>query len=192
MAAATPATRGGESVLESVREPHVGSEEVFRGFPGLLVGFPEFGVHVVFEEVSYLADGGVDVDAGDRVFAAERDDVGGAVVCRFQVELVVDGRAGVGVSLDFEVVVFVPNTVADDGIGVAERFLVGLVGLRGGETGVPLDVAVTVVAVVFAGYRRGYNPDTLVGPIVTTAGDIFGVAFLLLAVRTVLYAAGVG
>lgn len=49
-----------------------------------------------------------------------------------------------------------------------------------------------VVAVVFAGYRRGYNPDTLVGPIVTTAGDIFGVAFLLFAVRAVLFAAGVG
>jgi len=47
-------------------------------------------------------------------------------------------------------------------------------------------LAVCVVAVVFAGYRRGYNPDPLVGPIVTTAGDVFGVAFLLLAVRLVL------
>jgi mgtE-like transporter len=55
-----------------------------------------------------------------------------------------------------------------------------------------LVLSVTVVAVVFAGYRRGYNPDTLVGPVVTTAGDVFGVAFLLLAVRTVLFAAGVG
>ena len=53
-------------------------------------------------------------------------------------------------------------------------------------------LSVTVVAVVFAGYRRGYNPDTLVGPIVTTAGDVFGVAFLLFAVRTVLYLTGVG
>jgi mgtE-like transporter len=53
-------------------------------------------------------------------------------------------------------------------------------------------LSVTVVAVVFAGYRRGYNPDTLVGPIVTTAGDVFGVAFLLFAVRVVLFAAGVG
>jgi len=44
--------------------------------------------------------------------------------------------------------------------------------------------------VVFAGYRRGYNPDTLVGPIVTTAGDVFGVAFLLLAVRVVLLVGG--
>jgi len=43
-----------------------------------------------------------------------------------------------------------------------------------------------VLVVVFAGYRRGYNPDTLVGPIVTTAGDVFGVSFLFLAVRIVL------
>src|SRR6056297_3531654 len=43
-----------------------------------------------------------------------------------------------------------------------------------------------VVTVVFVGYRRGRNPDTLVGPIVTTTGDVFGLAFLLLAVRIVL------
>jgi mgtE-like transporter len=53
-------------------------------------------------------------------------------------------------------------------------------------------LSATVVAVVFAGYRRGYNPDPLVGPIVTTAGDVFGVAFLFIAVRTVLLAAGAG
>ena len=53
-------------------------------------------------------------------------------------------------------------------------------------------LSATVVAVVFAGYRRGCNPDPLVGPIVTTAGDVFGVAFLLLAVRAVVFAAGVG
>jgi mgtE-like transporter len=53
-----------------------------------------------------------------------------------------------------------------------------------------ISLSISVVIVVFAGYRRGYNPDTLVGPIVTTAGDIFGVAFLLLAVRTVLFVAG--
>jgi mgtE-like transporter len=43
-----------------------------------------------------------------------------------------------------------------------------------------------VVVVVFAGYRRGRDPDTLVGPVVTTTGDVVGVAFLLLAVRVVL------
>ncbi|WP_435177266.1 magnesium transporter [Halorussus sp. AFM4] len=55
-------------------------------------------------------------------------------------------------------------------------------------SGVALTVA--VVSVVFAGFRRGYNPDTLVGPLVTTTGDVFGVAFLLLAVRFVLALGG--
>lgn len=50
----------------------------------------------------------------------------------------------------------------------------------------------TQFVAVFVGFRRGYNPDTLVGPVVTTAGDVFGVAFLLLAVRTVLLVAGGG
>jgi len=66
--------------------------------------------------------------------------------------------------------------------------LVGIALLAGLLSGVALSL--TVVGVVFAGYRRGYNPDTLVGPIVTTAGDVFGVAFLLLAVRVVLRLGG--
>jgi len=52
-------------------------------------------------------------------------------------------------------------------------------------------LTVVVVTVVFAGYRRGQDPDTLVGPIVTTTGDVFGMLFLLVAVRTVL-ALGLG
>jgi mgtE-like transporter len=70
------------------------------------------------------------------------------------------------------------------------RVLLAVALLAGLLSGIALSV--TVVTVVFAGFRRGYNPDPLVGPIVTTAGDVFGVAFLLLAVRTVLFAAGVG
>ncbi|SDL94288.1 mgtE-like transporter [Halogranum gelatinilyticum] len=53
-------------------------------------------------------------------------------------------------------------------------------------------LTVVVVTVVFAGYRRGYNPDTLVGPVVTTTGDVFGILFLLIAVRTVLAVSGGG
>ncbi|MFB9826231.1 magnesium transporter [Halobaculum roseum] len=50
-----------------------------------------------------------------------------------------------------------------------------------------------VLLVVFAGYRRGYNPDTFVGPVVTTTGDVAGVFFLLIAARAVLaLAAAVG
>lgn len=58
--------------------------------------------------------------------------------------------------------------------------LVGVALVAGLLSGVAL--ASTVVVAVFAGYRRGYNPDTLVGPLVTTAGDVFGLTFLLLAV----------
>lgn len=50
----------------------------------------------------------------------------------------------------------------------------------------------TVLVVVFAGYRRGRDPDTLVGPVVTTAGDVFGLSFLLLATRIVLALGGGG
>lgn len=47
-------------------------------------------------------------------------------------------------------------------------------------------LTIIVVAAVFAGYRRGLNPDTLVGPVVTTTGDVFGMAALLAAVRLVV------
>lgn len=47
-----------------------------------------------------------------------------------------------------------------------------------------------VVGVVFVGYRRGINPDTLAGPVVTTVGDIVGIASVLLAVRVVLAVGG--
>ncbi len=74
------------------------------------------------------------------------------------------------------------QAVAPPGILVGIALLAGL--LSG------LVLSGTVVLVIFAGFRRGYNPDPLVGPIVTTAGDVFGVAFLLLAVRAVLLVAG--
>jgi len=51
-------------------------------------------------------------------------------------------------------------------------------------------LATTVVVVVFAGFRRGFNPDTLVGPLVTTAGDVFGMAALLIAARLVIWGVG--
>ncbi|GGL46075.1 magnesium transporter [Halocalculus aciditolerans] len=62
--------------------------------------------------------------------------------------------------------------------------LVGIAFLAGFLSGIALTAAVLVVVIV--GFRRGYNPDTLVGPLVTTTGDVFGVAFLLLSVRVVL------
>jgi len=49
-----------------------------------------------------------------------------------------------------------------------------------------LALTVTILAVVFVGYRRGMNPDDLVGPAMTTAGDVFGMAALFLATRVAL------
>lgn len=62
--------------------------------------------------------------------------------------------------------------------------LAAIAALAGLFSGVALTAA--VVGVAFVGFRRGMNPDTLVGPVVTTTGDVFGIAFLLLAVRIVL------
>ncbi|MWV66002.1 hypothetical protein GRS48_14410 [Halorubrum sp. JWXQ-INN 858] len=42
-----------------------------------------------------------------------------------------------------------------------------------------------LLLLIFAGYQRGYDPDNLVGPIVTTLGDVFGMVFLFMAVFVV-------
>lgn len=39
-----------------------------------------------------------------------------------------------------------------------------------------------LIVLLFVGYRHDLNPDVLTGPIVTTAGDIFGVLFIYIAV----------
>jgi mgtE-like transporter len=39
-----------------------------------------------------------------------------------------------------------------------------------------------LLGLLFAGFKRGYDPDNLVGPIVTTLGDIFGMVFLFFSV----------
>lgn len=44
----------------------------------------------------------------------------------------------------------------------------------------------TILGVVFVGYRRGMNPDDLVGPAMTTAGDIFGMLSLYIATQLAL------
>jgi len=61
--------------------------------------------------------------------------------------------------------------------------LVWIALIAGFLSGVALVVVVLVV--MFLGFRRGIDPDTLVGPLVTTTGDVVGIAFLLFAVRLV-------
>jgi mgtE-like transporter len=80
------------------------------------------------------------------------------------------------------------TALGDDVAGVGTLVAVSLVaGLLSG-----IALTVVVVVVVFAGYRRGRDPDTLVGPVVTTTGDVVGIASLLVAVRVVLALGGGG
>ncbi len=74
-------------------------------------------------------------------------------------------------------------TVLEQPVAALETLLV--VAFVGGLlAGVVLTVV--VVGVVLVGYRRGLNPDDLVGPTVTTAGDVFGLLALLVAARVAL------
>ncbi|MFP4174773.1 MAG: magnesium transporter [Halobacteriales archaeon] len=61
--------------------------------------------------------------------------------------------------------------------------LVGVTLVAGLLTSVVMIVGLLVL--VFGGYKRGIDPDNLVGPVVTTLGDMFGVVFLYAGVVVV-------
>lgn len=61
--------------------------------------------------------------------------------------------------------------------------LVGITLVAGALTSVVMIIGLLVI--VFGGYNRGVDPDNLVGPIVTTLGDMFGVVFLYVGVLVV-------
>lgn len=68
---------------------------------------------------------------------------------------------------------------------VASPLVLAFIAVVGGVlAGIALTVVIVIV--VFMGYRRGMDPDNLVGPTVTTAGDIFGMAALFVATKLVL------
>jgi len=68
---------------------------------------------------------------------------------------------------------------------VAPLWMLVFIALVGGGLA-GLALVVVIVTVVFTGFRRGMNPDDLVGPAVTTAGDVFGMASLFVATRIAL------
>ncbi|MFP4589865.1 MAG: magnesium transporter [Halobacteriales archaeon] len=61
--------------------------------------------------------------------------------------------------------------------------LVGITLLAGVLTSIVMIAG--LIGLVVWGHRRGLDPDNLVGPIVTTLGDLFGVVFLYVAVVVV-------
>ena len=89
---------------------------------------------------------------------------------------------GIGISIVIGVVTWLALQLI--GWQVASLFeLVGIMLIAGVLTSVVLIFGLLVL--IFAGYKYGYDPDNLVGPIVTTLGDIFGMLFLLFAVGAV-------
>lgn len=71
-------------------------------------------------------------------------------------------------------------------IGGGRGHLLALAGIMLIAGGLSALVMVSVlVSVLFVGYRRGLDPDNLIGPIVTTLGDVFGVLFLFIAIVVV-------
>ncbi len=89
---------------------------------------------------------------------------------------------GIGISIVIGVVTWVALILL--GWQVAALYeLVAIMLVAGVLTSVIMIVGLLVL--IFAGYRYGYDPDNLVGPIVTTLGDIFGMLFMLFAVTLV-------
>ena len=89
---------------------------------------------------------------------------------------------GIGISVVIGVITWIALLAI--GWDVAALYeLVGIMLIAGVLTSVVLIFG--LLALIFVGYEYGYDPDNLVGPIVTTLGDIFGMLFMLFAVGLV-------
>ncbi len=89
---------------------------------------------------------------------------------------------GIGISIVIGVVTW--GALLAIGWEVAALYeLVGIMLVAGVLTSVVLIFG--LLALIFLGYKHGYDPDNLVGPIVTTLGDIFGMLFMLFAIGLV-------
>ncbi|WP_459192987.1 magnesium transporter [Halosimplex sp. J119] len=148
-----------------------GMESQLEAVPGLLVVVPAF----------LAIRGSVYGSLGSRLSSALHQ---GLIEARFEADdrLVSAVAAalinGVAASLIAAVLAFVALVAL--GQSVAPLWTLAAIALIGGVlSGIALTVVIVVV--VFGGYRRGMNPDDLVGPAMTTAGDIFGMASLYLA-----------
>ncbi|ELY50721.1 magnesium transporter [Natronorubrum bangense] len=89
---------------------------------------------------------------------------------------------GIGISIVIGVVTWIGLLIL--GWEVAALYeLVGIMLIAGMLTSVIMIFG--LLGLIFTGYKFGYDPDNLVGPIVTTLGDIFGMLFMLFAVGLV-------
>ncbi|PSQ56604.1 hypothetical protein BRD22_05100 [Halobacteriales archaeon SW_8_68_21] len=112
-------------------------------------------------------------------FLATRGGVYGSLGARLSTGL--SFLNGMTVSVFIAVVTYLALVLFGDGGSLFQ--LVGVMVVAGFLSAV---LMITVlIAVIFVGYRRGLDPDNVIGPVVTTLGDVFGVLFLLVGVSVV-------
>ncbi len=87
---------------------------------------------------------------------------------------------GIGISIVIGVITWLGLTLLPGWEAAPWYELVGIMLIAGVLTSVVLIFG--LLTLIFTGYKFGYDPDNLVGPIVTTLGDIFGMMFLFIAV----------
>lgn len=153
-----------EGILDTVAE-----------FPGLLVMIPAF----------LATRGNVYGALGGRISSGLHQ---GLIPPRFEWDqrlinaVVASLINGIGISIIIGVFSWGILQVLNRASATLIEFL-GIVLIAGVLTSIVMIVG--LLGLIFMGYRMGYDPDNLVGPIVTTLGDIFGMLFLLIAVTVV-------
>ncbi|THE66096.1 hypothetical protein D8Y22_04015 [Salinadaptatus halalkaliphilus] len=90
---------------------------------------------------------------------------------------------GIGISIVIGVITWFALVILPGWWPAPMYALVGIMLIAGVLTSVVLIFGLLLLLFVF--YKWGFDPDNLVGPIVTTLGDIFGMVFMLLAVTLV-------
>ncbi len=90
---------------------------------------------------------------------------------------------GIGISVAIGFITWAGLTILPGWEAAALVELVGIMFIAGFLTSFVMIAGLLLL--IFAGYKIGYDPDNLVGPIVTTLGDIFGMLFLLISVLVI-------
>jgi mgtE-like transporter len=152
----------------------LGSETMRNGIesvPGLLLLLPAF----------LATRGGVYGSLGARISSGLHQ---GLIEPRFELDrrlsnaIIASFINGMTVSVFIAVVTFLVLTLLGESGSLVQ--LVGIMLIAGFLSAV-LMLSV-LVSVILVGYRRGLDPDNIIGPVVTTLGDVFGVVFLLVGV----------
>ncbi|WP_306055245.1 magnesium transporter [Natronococcus wangiae] len=144
-------------------------------FPGLLVMIPVF----------LATRGNVYGALGGRISSGLHQ---GLIEPRFEWDdrlvnaVVASFINGIGISIVIGVITWLALLAL--GWEVAALYeLVGIMLIAGVLTSIVLIFG--LLALIFTGFTYGYDPDNLVGPIVTTLGDIFGMLFMLFSIWVV-------